>query len=314
MARGAAEQGLLQQVNKVDDAEWANFGSLEEFCDPARGSDVLRANPGKGGAILFFDYTPDGKRDMDTVHGSCPVRAGTKVIAQQWVQLNLAYSSAATLEARLERLGRGPSPAAIPPNTRKGPKAIEPPPRRRSSDVLPPPTLVPGAAKQPAAEPKGKAGKQRDRAGHDPREGAGAGAEPLGDSGRGRDSPPPPLPTVHSPPAEGAAVATLVTTSDYEGAAVATLVTTSDYALAAVALAKSVRAVPPSSSKLATLYCLCTSGRKDAPFADRLTHGALRAHRCLHSCILSRWWPLTGWAARSRRAAPSRGSPQRDGR
>ena len=106
MARGAAEQGLLQQVNKVDDAEWANFGSLEEFCDPARGSDVLRANPGKGGAILFFDYTPDGKRDMDTVHGSCPVRAGTKVIAQQWVQLNLAYSSAATLEARLERLGR----------------------------------------------------------------------------------------------------------------------------------------------------------------------------------------------------------------
>jgi len=281
VARGAAEQGLLQQVNKVDDAEWANFGSLEEFCDPARGSDVLRANPGKGGAILFFDYTPDGKRDMDTVHGSCPVRVGTKVIAQQWVQLNFAYSSAATLEARLERLGRGPSPAAIPPNTRKGPKAIEPPPRRRSSDVLPPPTLVPGAAKQPAAEPKGKAGKQRDRAGHDPREGAGAGAEPLVDSGRD---------------------------------AVATLVTTSDYALAAVALAKSVRAVPPSSSKLATLYCLCTSGRKDAPFADRLTHGALRAHRCLHSCILSRWWPLTGWAARSRRAAPSRGSPQRDGR
>ncbi|KAJ1479025.1 hypothetical protein T484DRAFT_1815822 [Baffinella frigidus] len=37
-------------------------------------------------------------RPPSAVHGSCPVRSGTKVIAQQWIQINLGYASAMTLE------------------------------------------------------------------------------------------------------------------------------------------------------------------------------------------------------------------------
>lgn len=88
-------RNLLERVPDADDPVWEKVGGMDSiYCDPAR-SDALRARPARrGGAVIFFGYKPDGRtRDMDTIHGSCPVRRGVKVIAQQWIQGNLGYAA-----------------------------------------------------------------------------------------------------------------------------------------------------------------------------------------------------------------------------
>lgn len=136
---GSPGKGLLKQVNKVDAETWADIGGLNDFC--GQDSDALKAKPAKGGAILFFDYTPDGQRDMETVHGSCPVRSGTKVIAQQWIQINLGYASAMTLENRLARLQRDPSlPPPIPQPPKDTPQWKAPPAAKPTHHSLPTPS------------------------------------------------------------------------------------------------------------------------------------------------------------------------------
>lgn len=100
---GSSGNGLLETIPNIDDEVWKTPSqSLAEFCGDE--SDALRVKPTIGGGILFFGYLPTGERDMETIHGSCPVRSGIKVIAQQWIQLNLKYATSQTLEDRLLRL------------------------------------------------------------------------------------------------------------------------------------------------------------------------------------------------------------------
>ena len=104
-SRGSPGNGLLEAVPRAHDEVWETPSrSLDYFCRDESESDALRVKPGVGGAILFFGYLPSGERDMDTIHGSCPVRSGVKVIAQQWIQLNLRYTTSQTLEDRPIRL------------------------------------------------------------------------------------------------------------------------------------------------------------------------------------------------------------------
>ncbi len=101
---GGIPKGLLRSVPAWSDSVWPSVeGGLDAFCADG-GSDALRVKPAKGSVIVFYGYGADGMRDMDTIHGSCAVRSGVKVIAQQWVQMNIRYASKQTLEDRGARL------------------------------------------------------------------------------------------------------------------------------------------------------------------------------------------------------------------
>lgn len=97
---GTTGQGLLQKVPDVGALTWERVGKLDAFCDEEQ-SDALRVSPPRrGSVIVFFGYKPDGRsRDMDTIHGSCPVKSGVKIVAQQWVQMNRMYAGKHVLEA-----------------------------------------------------------------------------------------------------------------------------------------------------------------------------------------------------------------------
>jgi len=57
------------------DAEWV--------CNPS--STALRSLPRAGSAVLFYSQGPDGSLDPLSLHGGCPVVAGTKWSANVWV-------------------------------------------------------------------------------------------------------------------------------------------------------------------------------------------------------------------------------------
>eukprot|EP00971_Amphidinium_carterae_P215494 4277321-Amphidinium_carterae.1 len=104
-APGSPGNSVLKYVPRAQDAIWSMNTDLTDYCSEE--SDVLKLKPQKGGGIVFFGYTPDGHRDMDTVHGSCPVKSGVKLVTQQWVNLNAGYASQYTLEDRRKRLSSG---------------------------------------------------------------------------------------------------------------------------------------------------------------------------------------------------------------
>jgi prolyl 4-hydroxylase len=45
----------------------------------------LRVQPEKGKVIIFYNLTPEGKTDVYSVHGACPVQEGIKWAANKWV-------------------------------------------------------------------------------------------------------------------------------------------------------------------------------------------------------------------------------------
>ncbi len=116
LGNGAKAQGLLDKVPGWNDSVWprvGGVGGVEQFCSAG---DALRVKPAKGSVLVFYGYGANGVRDMDTIHGSCPVvksggGGGVKIIAQQWVQMNIGYASKQTLEDRWERMReRDPAP------------------------------------------------------------------------------------------------------------------------------------------------------------------------------------------------------------
>lgn len=48
----------------------------------------ISVKPVKGGALLFYNCTPDGKEDPQTLHGGAPVKKGEKWIATKWIRFN----------------------------------------------------------------------------------------------------------------------------------------------------------------------------------------------------------------------------------
>lgn len=67
-------------------------------------SEALRIQPLVGRLVLFFNHDPDGRQLRPrSLHGSCPVRAGRKRIAQRWYRWH-DLSAPNELGATLERL------------------------------------------------------------------------------------------------------------------------------------------------------------------------------------------------------------------
>jgi hypothetical protein len=54
------------QVPNVNDPAWPQYGHLDQFC--RQDSDALRAKPGMGGVVIFFDYKPDNSRCVSSVY------------------------------------------------------------------------------------------------------------------------------------------------------------------------------------------------------------------------------------------------------
>jgi len=50
------------------------------------GAKGLSVPPRKGDAVLFWSLDPEGREDPDSLHGGCPVLAGTKWSATKWMR------------------------------------------------------------------------------------------------------------------------------------------------------------------------------------------------------------------------------------
>jgi len=48
----------------------------------------LKVKAVKGTAVLFYSHTPDFQLDPNSLHGSVPVKAGTKYCMTKWIRLN----------------------------------------------------------------------------------------------------------------------------------------------------------------------------------------------------------------------------------
>jgi len=76
--------------------------AIQPYCE----SDYyLKVRPKKGQAVLFHSFGPDGAYDEFTVHASCPLHRGEKLILQRWMlsERNTAWRDAA-LEFEDEKL------------------------------------------------------------------------------------------------------------------------------------------------------------------------------------------------------------------
>lgn len=45
----------------------------------------LKVKPQRGKVIIFYNLTPEGKTDVYSLHGACPVQEGIKWAANKWV-------------------------------------------------------------------------------------------------------------------------------------------------------------------------------------------------------------------------------------
>jgi hypoxia-inducible factor prolyl 4-hydroxylase len=95
----------------ADEALWRadrRRNDPELYCDPASGAE-LRVRPEMGKAVLFYNHVLDegtgwkGARDLVSFHGSCPVRAGRKWLANHWVQLADAPWEEVALRVRQQK-------------------------------------------------------------------------------------------------------------------------------------------------------------------------------------------------------------------
>jgi len=64
-------------------------GLWNDICGENK-AGVLKVKPRKGSAVLFYSLTTDLQLDTLSVHGSCPVLKGTKLISQQWIRESAA--------------------------------------------------------------------------------------------------------------------------------------------------------------------------------------------------------------------------------
>ena len=81
------EQGgetVLPLASKGPDQGWRDRLAMKDIfqrCDLG-----LRVKPRKGQALLFYSAKPDGSLDEQSLHGGCPVEAGTKWVATKWIR------------------------------------------------------------------------------------------------------------------------------------------------------------------------------------------------------------------------------------
>jgi len=103
-----ADEAARRAIMRRKGPEW--------YCDPGSdnpGSDNapvgLRVQPEMGKAVLFYSHVLDestgwkGELDLGSVHGSCPVRAGRKWLANHWVQLADAPWEEVALRVRRQK-------------------------------------------------------------------------------------------------------------------------------------------------------------------------------------------------------------------
>jgi len=81
-------------------------------------SGTLKLHPKKGTAVLFFSHAPNGKLDDLTEHIACPVRAGTKWIAQRWFRTLPYQKVRQPVDRRFDGLPRETTRAEGPWNGR----------------------------------------------------------------------------------------------------------------------------------------------------------------------------------------------------
>lgn len=81
-------------------------------CCDAHLPGTIQVRPKKGSAILFFNHKLDGSVDPLAEHAACPVKTGTKWIAQRWFRLAPYQNIKFPIDARFDGL---PQPhAAVP--------------------------------------------------------------------------------------------------------------------------------------------------------------------------------------------------------
>lgn len=76
----------VEELRASGDAESAGIekGSWEELL-VARCRSRLAVRPTQGRAVLFYSQLPNGKEDLMSKHGGCPVLEGEKWAANLWV-------------------------------------------------------------------------------------------------------------------------------------------------------------------------------------------------------------------------------------
>jgi len=69
---------------------WSNYKNeglgeaLEELCRSSR--KLLRVAPKKGRAIIWWNHYPDLQPNDRSIHASCPVKNGTKIVSNRWIR------------------------------------------------------------------------------------------------------------------------------------------------------------------------------------------------------------------------------------
>jgi prolyl 4-hydroxylase len=59
--------------------------SSQLACQQSQSSTGLKVKPERGKVIIFYNLTPEGKTDVYSLHGACPVLEGIKWAANKWV-------------------------------------------------------------------------------------------------------------------------------------------------------------------------------------------------------------------------------------
>ena len=77
---------IMKELRKSGDAKAAGIkqGSWEEEMVVTCRSK-LALKPSRGRAVLFYSQHPNGKEDLNSRHGGCPVLKGEKWAANLWI-------------------------------------------------------------------------------------------------------------------------------------------------------------------------------------------------------------------------------------
>ncbi|CAJ1345743.1 unnamed protein product, partial [Effrenium voratum] len=80
----AGGETIFPKHRKCQDADFADCCNRTELIAEGKGFWVRGK---KGQAVVFYSHDLDGRHNPLSMHGSCPVLAGEKWVAQQWFRL-----------------------------------------------------------------------------------------------------------------------------------------------------------------------------------------------------------------------------------